>query len=122
MKRITISSEIEFRMDYEIEAKTYSSISMHEFLDFLKISCQLQESIDIDQRNNIKSDESQIDFNNLAKNSLVNSLIYAKSTPSPSTDSGENIGGNIYTANGESVKVSTFFGSHSNHFVVAINR
>lgn len=117
MKRITNFSEIEFRMDNEIEPKSYSSISMHEFLDFLKISCQLQESID--HRN---SDGSQIDFNNLAKNNLVNSLIYAKSTPSPSTDSGENIGGINYTANGESVKTSTFSGSHSNHFVVAINR
>lgn len=87
-------------MDIETENKSSPSISMHEFLDFLKISCQLQESID--QRKNDKTCVSQMDYNYLAKNSLVNTLMCAKSTPSPRADSGENNSNNT-AANGKSV-------------------
>lgn len=88
-------------MDSETGNKSSPSISMHEFLDFLKISCQLQESID--QRNHDKTGGAQIDYNNLAKNSLANTLMCAKSTPSPRVDSGDN-NSNIIAANGKSVK------------------
>lgn len=87
-------------MDSETGNKSSRSLSMHEFLDFLKISCQLQESID--QRKNGKTSGSQIDYNYLAKNSLVNTLMCAKLTPSPRADSGENNNNNT-AANGKLV-------------------
>lgn len=86
-------------MDAEIGLESSSNISMHEFLDFLKVSCQLQESID--QRNTGKNNEHQIDYNDLAKNGLVNSLTNPKPTPSPSADSGEANVANSYTTNGK---------------------
>lgn len=101
-------------MDNEIGNKSSPTISMHEFLDFLKISCQLQESID--QRDNDRSNEHRIDYNNLAKNSLVNTLVNAKSTLSPRTESGETNGVNNHTANGNSVNTSKLFWAHF-HFL-----
>lgn len=50
------------------EENNVGTISMHEFLDFLKITCQVNESIDGRKSSN------QIDYNQLAKNELVNSL------------------------------------------------
>lgn len=81
------TKRIIIKMDNENGYKSSPSISMHEFLDFLKISCQLQESIDH------RSDDTRIDYSDLAKNSLVNTLVNVKSTPSPRTDSGENTNG-----------------------------
>lgn len=63
-----------------------ATISMHEFLDFLKITCQVNESMD-------SNSEKTIDYNDLAKNELVNMLLKKSSftsnqtTPKPSPDS-----------------------------------
>lgn len=48
-----------------------SSISMHDFLDFLKITCQLNESISgtIDKTN------KKVDYDQLAKNELIHSIL-----------------------------------------------
>lgn len=62
------------------------TISMHEFLDFLKITCQVNESMD-------NNSDKKIDYNDLAKNELVNMLMKKSSstsnqtTPKPSPDS-----------------------------------
>lgn len=64
---------------------SFATISMHEFLDFLKITCQVNESID----NNC---EKKIDYNDLAKNELINTLLKKnsnssnQSSPKPSSD------------------------------------
>lgn len=86
-------------MDNEFGQKTSTAISTHEFLDFLKISCQLQESIG--HRNIDDNSENEIDYNSLAKNDLVNALMNAKLISSPKTDSGENNGAN--ERNGKSI-------------------
>lgn len=50
--------------------KDVSIISMHDFLDFLKLTCQVNEK--------------KVDYDQLAKNELVNSLLVK---PSPSRSS-----------------------------------
>lgn len=55
---------------------------MHDFLDFLKLTCQVHQSI-------TTKDESPhtkivLDYNNLAQNELVNSLLSAKANASHS--------------------------------------
>lgn len=75
----------------DAQLKSVPSISMHEFLDFLKISCQLQESIEHGNSGNATG--SNIDYNSLAQNDLVNSLLNGKSTPSPRVDSGDSVCG-----------------------------
>lgn len=56
-------------------------ISMHDFLDFLKLACQVNESIAA----NRMSSEKMLDFNQLSRNELVNSLMSrAKSSSSSS--------------------------------------
>lgn len=50
-------------------------ISMHDFLDFLKISCHVNEVIEN------KSNSSCLDYNNLAKNELVNNLLSKSNNP-----------------------------------------
>lgn len=47
------------------------SISMHDFLDFLKITCQLNESISgtIDKTN------KKVDYDQLAKNDLIHLIL-----------------------------------------------
>lgn len=47
-----------------------SIISMHDFLDFLKLTCQVNEHLEEDSAEN----PSKIDYNVLAKNPLINSL------------------------------------------------
>lgn len=49
-----------------------SSISMQNFLDFLKLSSRVHESI---SNKNAVDAEKQIDYTTLAKNELVNGLI-----------------------------------------------
>lgn len=62
------------------------SISIHDFLDFLKLTCHVHESINRrDTDENIES----IDYNALAKNELVNSLISSKSGQSPKSDAND---------------------------------
>jgi hypothetical protein len=52
-------------------------ISMHDFLDFLKIACQVQDSI---EGKNLKNNKS-LDYNHLAKNEMINNiLVRAKQT------------------------------------------
>lgn len=51
-----------------------SIVTMHNFLEFLKITCQVNESID-GRNNNNNTNSLPIDYNQLAKNELVNSLI-----------------------------------------------
>lgn len=62
-----------------------NSISMHDFLDFLKLTCQVHQSITgKDQSGN---GNTVLDYNKLARNELVNSLLNAK-TPSSSSPKG----------------------------------
>lgn len=55
----------------EEKVENPDSISMHDFLDFLKITCQLNESITgtIDQTN------KKVDYDQLAKNELIHSIL-----------------------------------------------
>lgn len=50
--------------------ESVSFISMHDFLDFLKLTCQVNEHLEEDMADK----QSKIDFNVLAKNPLINSL------------------------------------------------
>lgn len=50
------------------EAKS-GVISMHDFLDFLKLTCQVNESLDS------RNVDKELDYNLLAKNELVNSIL-----------------------------------------------
>lgn len=50
-------------------------ISMHDFLDFLKISCHVNEVIEN------KSNSGCLDYNNLSKNELVNNLLCKSNNP-----------------------------------------
>lgn len=56
-------------------------ISMHDFLDFLKISCHVNEVIEN------KSSSGCLDYKNLAKNELVNNLL--SKTNNPTIKSGD---------------------------------
>lgn len=50
---------------------------MHDFLDFLKLTCQVNESLN----NKNPLNNKPLDYNQLARNELVNSLMLrAKST------------------------------------------
>ncbi len=55
----------------ETAAENTDGISMHDFLDFLKITCQLNESISgtIDKTN------KKVDYDQLAKNELIHSIL-----------------------------------------------
>lgn len=55
----------------EETAEKSDSISMHDFLDFLKISCQLNESIS----ENIDKTDKKVDYDQLAKNELIQSIL-----------------------------------------------
>ena len=68
------------------------TISMHEFLDFLKLTCQVNESLDATASLNTTSDK-KVDYNQLAKNELVNSLFqkhnkHSSSSPNISVSQG----------------------------------
>lgn len=67
--------------------ETLNSISMHDFLDFLKLTCQVHQSITVKDQ----SANETLDYNKLARNELVNSLINAKPPPlsSPKTIDGD---------------------------------
>lgn len=65
--------------DIPPEAKS-GVISMHDFLDFLKLTCQVNESLDS------RNTDKELDYNLLAKNELVNSLLMkGTQTNSPSS-------------------------------------
>lgn len=65
--------------DIPPEAKS-GVISMHDFLDFLKLTCQVNESLDS------RNADKELDYNLLAKNELVNSLLVkGAQTTSPSS-------------------------------------
>lgn len=64
----------------------YNSISMQNFLDFLKITCQVHESITAKEG---CSTASALDYNKLAKNELVNSLLSSKAPSSLSPKAAE---------------------------------
>lgn len=49
-------------------------ISMNELMDFLKLTCQVQESITSDNRN-VVANKSEIDYNQISKNELVNVIL-----------------------------------------------
>lgn len=57
----------------EIAEKTENSsgISMHDFLDFLKITCQLSESIN----GTVDKTDKKVDYDQLAKNELIQSIL-----------------------------------------------
>lgn len=57
------------------------SISTSEFLDFLKLTCRVHESIILKDDNG-----KPLDYNALAKNELVNALVNLKSGQSPKSN------------------------------------
>lgn len=71
------------------ESNQFGVISTSEFLNFLKLTCHVHESI-------ILKDEAAaaLDYNALAKNELVNSLLNLKSSSSPKSSGAEESGGN----------------------------
>ncbi|KAG4073988.1 hypothetical protein HA402_014193 [Bradysia odoriphaga] len=70
------------------------SISMHDFLDFLKISCQLNESIS----ETIDKTDKKVDYDQLAKNELIHSIL-------------DKCQANNQNVNGPGEKVETMTGS-----------
>lgn len=70
------------------DSNQFGKISTSEFLSFLKLACHVHESI-------ILKNESAaaLDYNALAKNELVNSLINLKSSSSPKSSGAEENGG-----------------------------
>lgn len=78
-----------------------STVALHDFLDFLKLTCQVHESITLKD-----TDENQqkIDYNALAKNELVNSLISLNSDQSPKSDTvEENTNGSLLDKTGKKI-------------------
>lgn len=72
------------------DGNQFGVISTSEYLNFLKLACHVHESI-------ILKDETAaaLDYNALAKNELVNSLLNLKSGSSPkSSGAEESSGGN----------------------------
>lgn len=67
----------------EGESKNCGVISMHDFLDFLKVTCQVNDSIDTKNHGRART---AIDYNNLAKNELVNNLIKKSETKKKSAE------------------------------------
>lgn len=59
------------------------SISMQNFLDFLKLAGHVHESI---SNRDVDDNDNQIDYNALAGHDLVNELINSKSSHSPKLD------------------------------------
>lgn len=55
--------------DNAVEQDRGESISMHDFLEFLKITCQVNDSF-----NSSKKNPPPFDYNQLARNELVNSV------------------------------------------------
>lgn len=55
------------------------SISMHDFLDFLKITCQLNESINA----TIDKTHKKVDYDQLAKNELIHSILDKSNASNP---------------------------------------
>lgn len=64
-------------------------ITTSEFLDFLKLACNVHESIILKDEN-----ATALDYNALVKNELVNSLANLKSDQSPKTNGAEESCGN----------------------------
>lgn len=78
----------------EKTSKSSSSlITMDEFLDFLKITCQVHETIT--SKNNNENNTNQIDYNQLANNELVNRLLSEKSNLSAKKDSADENTGSV---------------------------
>lgn len=66
-----------------------SVISMHEFLDFLKLTCQVNETLD-NSGSGGGDDKKYVDYDQLAKNELVNMLLSKnRTTTSPSKSTKE---------------------------------
>lgn len=71
-----------------------TAVSMHDFLDFLKLTCQVHESILVKDTD---ENHQMIDYNALAKNDLVNSLIALNLSQSPKAEMVEdNRGGMLW--------------------------
>lgn len=74
------------------EDEKLNSISMHDFLDFLKLTCQVHQSITTKDDN--QGDKTVLDYTELAENKLVNTLISAKANAalSPRVNDGDACG------------------------------
>lgn len=70
-----------------------NAISMHDFLDFLKLTCEVHQSLTA--KDDSPNGKIVIDYSKLAKNELVNSLLSAKAAAaqSPKTADSDNSGG-----------------------------
>lgn len=71
------------------DSNQFDAISTSEFLDFLKLTCNVHESIILKDEN-----ATALDYNTLAKNELVNSLVNLKSGQSPKSNGVEESCGN----------------------------
>lgn len=60
------------------------SISMHDFLEFLKITCQVNDSF-----NSSKKNPPPFDYNQLARNELVNATVRPSENASPARQQGK---------------------------------
>ncbi|XP_053666321.1 SANT and BTB domain regulator of class switch recombination [Anopheles marshallii] len=71
-------------MSESTAAESTEAISMHDFLEFLNVTCQVNDSF-----NSSKKNPPTFDYNQLARNELVNSIQQSSRTPSggKSTDS-----------------------------------
>lgn len=84
-----------------------SIISMHDFLDFLKLTCQVNEQLEEDMADG----QSKIDYNVLANNPLINSL-------TPKNPSAAESNGSLHRQNAVSLGASTSVDKKGEYFVV----
>lgn len=68
-------------INHENSSSQSGLVSTSEFLDFLKLASRVHESIILKDDN-----ASALDYNALAKNELVNSLVNVKSGQSPKSN------------------------------------
>lgn len=81
MDPTTLNTPQEYKKDDKHDDQT-GVISMHEFLDFLKLTCQVNETLDNNGNNGGSSDKKCVDYDQLAKNELVNMLLSKNRTTS----------------------------------------
>lgn len=78
------NKHVESKMDIQHESGNQSeSISTSEFLDFLKLACRVHESIILKDGHESRK---PLDYNVLAKNELVNTLLTSKLGQSPKSN------------------------------------
>lgn len=74
-------AEPEASADGDSGTAARQSISMHDFLDFLKLSCQVQDQLIQSDRSTPPQSGIRVNLNELAQNPLVNSLLSRVAKP-----------------------------------------